>query len=60
MDITKEIDIHIGDNTHHQDHEIYPISLRIINAMVSKPTDPTPPVLDEDVELDILNTSYFS
>jgi hypothetical protein len=49
-------EIHIGDNTHHQDQSILSISFRVINTMVSKPTNPIP--LDED-ELDLLILSFL-
>jgi hypothetical protein len=34
----------MGDKTHHQDHVIYPVSLRPINKIVKSPTNPIPPV----------------
>jgi hypothetical protein len=43
--------IQIGDNTHHQDHEIKLVNFRTIKATVSKPAKPTP-LLELD-ELDI-------
>ena len=35
-------DIHIGDNTHHQDHVITFVSLSTINTIVNKPVKPIP------------------
>lgn len=32
---TITVDIHMGDNTHTQDHVILPISFKIMKAMVS-------------------------
>jgi hypothetical protein len=46
---TINIDIHMGDKTHHQDHVMIPISLRTINTIVNKPPKPIP--LEELLEL---------
>ena len=39
-----EQEIHIGDSTHHHDQSIFPMSLSVMNTMVSKPTNPIPPL----------------
>lgn len=54
IEIASKEEIHIGDKTHHHDHDICPMSLRIINTIVKRPTNPTPP-LDE---LDVFDISY--
>lgn len=41
--------IQSGDSTHHQDHPIFPSSLRVMNTMVSSPAKPIP--LDDEDEL---------
>ena len=51
---TAKTDIHSGDNTHHQDQVIYPVSFRPTNRTVNKPAKPIPP-LDEFDVFDILN-----
>ena len=40
--------IHIGDNTHHHDKLIYPVSFRPMKRTVSNPVKPIP---DDDEEL---------
>ena len=47
-------EIHIGDNTHHHDQSIMSVSLSTMNAICRSPTNPIPPVLLEDDELDII------
>lgn len=37
-------DIHIGDNTHHHDHDITLVNFNTINAIVSTPINPIPPL----------------
>lgn len=46
--ITNPIDIHIGDNTHHHDQSILPISFRVMNTTVSRPQNPMPPDDEDD------------
>ena len=46
--------IQMGDSTHHQDQSIFPINLRTMNTMVSKPLNPMP-LEDED---DLLMSSF--
>ena len=52
--ITSKKLIHMGDKTHHQDHEICSISFKTINMIVNSPTNPIPP-LDELDEFDIIS-----
>lgn len=40
--ITKIADIHIGDRTHSQLHEITPVNFNTMNAIVSSPVNPIP------------------
>jgi hypothetical protein len=42
--------IHSGENTHHHDQSIYPVSFNPMNRIVSKPQKPIPP-LEEELEL---------
>src|SRR5688500_14887668 len=39
-----EQEIHIGDSTHPHDQSIFPMSLSVINTIVSKPANPIPPL----------------
>ena len=53
---TKPIEklIQIGDSTHHQLQSMCPVSLRVMNTMVSSPVKPMPPdVLEATSDLDI-------
>lgn len=38
--------IHIGDNTHHHDHAINPVSFRPTNNTVNRPVNPIPLLLE--------------
>jgi hypothetical protein len=40
--------IQIGDNTHHQDQLIYPMSLRTMKTIVRSPVNPIP-LLEEEL-----------
>ncbi len=51
--------IHIGERTHHHDHPMKPVSFKVMKTMVSRPTNPMPPELEED-ELDISGSSIDS
>ena len=55
--ITKPINkrIHKGDVTHHQDHEIWPKSLRTKNTMKVAPKIPIPPVEELVTFFDIIS-----
>lgn len=44
----------IGENTHHQDHEITPSSFRVIKTIVRRPIKPMPDELELELELDII------
>lgn len=46
--MTIEKPIHNGDNTHHHDQSILPISFRVMNTIVRSPQNPIPPFDDED------------
>ena len=48
------VEIHRGDNTHHQDHDILPRSFRVTKTIVRKPTNPIPP-LDDLAILSVLS-----
>ena len=43
--IANAMTIHIGESTHHQDHEITLHSLKVIKTMVRSPQNPIPPDL---------------
>ena len=43
--ITKIADIHIGDRTHSQFHEITPVNFNTMNTIVSSPVNPIPVVV---------------
>ena len=46
--------IHNGDNTHHHVQFMVPMSLRTINTIVSKPVNPIPVLLDDELLLMII------
>lgn len=50
-----DAEIQIGERTHHHDHAMKPVSFKVMKTMVSRPTKPMPPVLEED-ELDIADS----
>lgn len=51
------IEIHMGDNTHNQDHVITLHNFNTINATVNNPTKPIPPLLLE-LLLFFINESF--
>lgn len=42
-----ETAMRIGDQTHHHDQSIYPVSFKTIKAIVRRPVNPMPPLEDE-------------
>jgi len=42
--------IHSGESTQSHDHVMWPVSLRVMNTIVSRPRNPMPPLDDEDEE----------
>jgi len=53
MTRTSPVEMRIGDNTHHHDQSMYPVSLRAMNKIVRSPTNPIPLLLLDD-SFDIL------
>lgn len=51
MEMTNPKLIQIGASTHHQDQAMWPVSLRVMKTMVRRPTNPIPPLDDEDLDM---------
>jgi hypothetical protein len=41
---TRSAEIHIGERTHHHDQSMNPVSLSVMNTIVSNPVNPIPPL----------------
>lgn len=63
MDNTTTKGNHRGDNTHHHDQSIYPVSFSVIKTIAKRPVNPIPfvfIVLVSDIPTPYISNSFFS